>query len=544
MSDHSRPYTTTDSGIPAPSDERSLTVGPSGPTVLHDHYTVQKMQHFNRERVPERVVHAKGSGAHGFFEVTEDVRWFTRARFLSEVGKRTPMFARFSTVAGERGYADTVRDPRGFALKFYTEEGNYDLVGNNTPVFFVRDASKFQDFIHSQKRLPQTGLRDNDMQWDFWTLSPESAHQVTILMSDRGTPRTLRNMNGYGSHTFSTMNDAGERFWVKFHFITQQGVENFTDSEAKAMTAEDPDFHRRDLFGAIAGGNAPEWRLEMQVMPFADAGGYRFNPFDLTKVWPHADYPLVTVGRMVLNRNPENFFAEVEQAAFSPANLVPGIGLSPDRMLMGRIFSYHDTHLHRVGTNYEQLPINSPKVEVHSYNKEGAMTFHHAGDQPVYAPNSYGGPAADADRAGQVNWEVKPGELGRYAYDKHVDDDDFGQAGSLVRDVLSETDREHLVTNVVGHASDHVVRGGTAAGRGVLVPRRQGSRGAGCLRAGSRHGQTQWCERNSRRPRQSSLRVTSSGNTTLRLKVDAWFVRLLGLLVKSTIDLCGVCLTI
>jgi catalase len=323
-------------------------------------------------------------------------------------------------------------------------------------VFFVRDASKFQDFIHSQKRLPQTGLRDNDMQWDFWTLSPESAHQVTILMSDRGTPRTLRNMNGYGSHTFSTMNDAGERFWVKFHFITQQGVENFTDSEAKAMTAEDPDFHRRDLFGAIAGGNAPEWRLEMQVMPFADAGGYRFNPFDLTKVWPHADYPLVTVGRMVLNRNPENFFAEVEQAAFSPANLVPGIGLSPDRMLMGRIFSYHDTHLHRVGTNYEQLPINSPKVEVHSYNKEGAMTFHHAGDQPVYAPNSYGGPAADADRAGQVNWEVKPGELGRYAYDKHVDDDDFGQAGSLVRDVLSETDREHLVTNVVGHASDHV----------------------------------------------------------------------------------------
>ncbi len=256
--------------------------------------------------------------------------------------------------------------------------------------------------------------------------------------------------------SFSTMNDAGERFWVKFHFITQQGIENFSDNEVKAMTAEDPDFHRRDLFGAIADGNAPEWRLQMQVMPFADAAGYRFNPFDLTKVWPHADYPLVTVGRMVLNRNPENFFAEVEQAAFSPANLVPGIGLSPDRMLMGRIFAYHDTHLHRVGTNYEQLPINSPKVEVHSYNKEGAMTFHHAGDQPVYAPNSYGGPVADPARAGQVNWEVKAGELGRYAYDKHVDDDDFGQAGSLVRDVLSETDREHLVNNIVGHASDHV----------------------------------------------------------------------------------------
>ncbi len=456
MSDLSRPHTTTDSGIPAPSDERSLTVGPGGPTVLHDHYTVQKMQHFNRERVPERVVHAKGSGAHGFFEVTEDVRWFTKARFLSEVGKRTPMFARFSTVAGEQGYADTVRDPRGFALKFYTEDGNYDLVGNNTPVFFVRDASKFQDFIHSQKRLPQTGLRDNNMQWDFWTLSPESAHQVTILMSDRGTPRTLRNMNGYGSHTFSTINDAGERFWVKFHFITQQGIENFTDSEAKAMTAEDPDFHRRDLLGSIADGNPPEWRLEMQVMPFADAAAYRFNPFDLTKVWPHSDYPPVTVGRMVLDRNPENFFAEVEQAAFSPANLVPGIGLSPDRMLMGRIFSYHDTHLYRVGTNYEQLPINAPKAEVHSYNKDGGMTYHHAGDQPVYAPNSYGGPVADPDRASQVNWDVAAGELGRFSYDKHAADDDFAQAGSLVRQVLSDTDRDHLVTNIVGHASDQV----------------------------------------------------------------------------------------
>ena len=456
MSDAPRPQTTTDSGIPAPSDERSLTVGPSGPTVLHDHYTVQKMQHFNRERIPERVVHAKGSGAHGFFEVTEDVGWFTKAAFLSQVGKRTPMFARFSTVAGEQGYADTVRDPRGFALKFYTEEGNYDLVGNNTPVFFVRDASKFQDFIHSQKRLPDTGLRDNNMQWDFWTLSPESAHQVTILMSDRGTPRTFRNMNGYGSHTFSTINARGERFWVKFHFKTVQGTENFTDDEAKAMTAEDPDFHRRDLFGAIADGDAPEWRLEVQVMPFADAADYRFNPFDLTKVWPHSDYAPVTVGRMVLDRNPENFFAEVEQAAFSPANLVPGIGLSPDKMLMGRIFSYHDTHLHRIGTNYEQLPINAPKVEVHSYNKDGAMTYGHAGDQPVYAPNSYGGPVADPDRAGQVNWAVEAGELGRYAYDRHADDDDFVQAGALVRQVMSDVDREHLVTNIVGHASDHV----------------------------------------------------------------------------------------
>ncbi len=448
--------TTTGSGIPAESDEYSLTVGPGGPTALHDHYVVQKMQHFNRERVPERVVHAKGSGAHGYFEVTEDVTWFTRAHFLGEVGRRTPMFARFSTVAGEQGYADTVRDPRGFALKFYTDEGNFDMVGNNTPVFFVRDASKFQDFIHSQKRLPDTGLRDNNMQWDFWTLSPESAHQVAVLMSDRGTPRTLRNMNGYSSHTYSTVNANGERFWVKWHFKAVQGVENFTDAEAKAMTAQDPDFHRRDLHAAIAAGDHPEWRLEIQVMPFEEAADYRFNPFDLTKVWPHSDYEAVQVGRMVLDRNPANFFAEVEQAGFSPANLVPGTGLSPDKMLMGRIFSYHDTHLHRIGANYEQLPINAPRVEVHSYNKDAPMAYRHSGAQPVYAPNSYGGPEADAQRAGAVAWSVEAGEMGRYAYEKHADDDDFGQAGTLYREVMSDTDRDNLVTNIVGHASDHV----------------------------------------------------------------------------------------
>jgi catalase len=452
MTNENPPYTTTDSGIAAPSDEHSLTVGPAGPTVLHDHYVVQKMQHFNRERVPERVVHAKGTGAHGFFEVTEDVTWFTKASFLAEVGKRTPTFARFSTVAGEQGSADTVRDPRGFAVKFYTEEGNWDMVGNNTPVFFVRDASKFQDFIHSQKRLPDTGRRDNNMQWDFWTLSPESAHQVAILMSDRGTPRTLRNMNGYGSHTFSTVNAEGERFWVKFHFKTEQGVDNFTDAEAKTMTAEDPDFHRQDLWTSIAGGDGPEWRLEMQVMPFADAADYRFNPFDVTKVWPKSDYPPIVVGRLVLDRNPANFFAEVEQSAFSPANLVPGLGLSPDRMLMGRIFSYHDSHLYRIGPNYEQLPINAPRVEVHSYNKDAAMTFRHAGDQPVYAPNSFGGPRADPARAGGVDWEVAAGEIGRYAYDRHAEDDDFVQARTLYQAVMDDTDREHLVTNLVGHA--------------------------------------------------------------------------------------------
>jgi catalase len=449
------PTTTTNAGIPAASDEFSLTVGPSGPTVLHDAYVVQKIQQFNRERVPERVVHAKGSGAHGFFEVTEDVTQWTSAKFLAEVGKRTPMFARFSTVAGEMGSADTARDPRGFALKFYTEEGNYDLVGNNTPVFFMRDASKFQDFIHSQKRMPDTGLRSNDMQWDWWTLSPESAHQVTILMSDRGTPRTWRNMNGYSSHAYSWINAAGERYWVQYHFKTVQGIENLDLAEAAELAGADPDFHRRDLWDAIARKDAPEWRLEMQIMPFEDAAGYHFNPFDVTKVWPHADYPPITIGRMVLDRNPANHFAEVEQAGFAPSNLVPGIGLSPDKMLMGRIFSYHDTHLHRIGTNYEQLPINAPRSPAHSYNKDGAMTYSHSGTQPVYAPNSYGGPVADPSKE-LPTWAVEAGELGRYPYAKHADDDDFAQPGALYREVMNDTDREHLAANIIAHAGDGV----------------------------------------------------------------------------------------
>jgi catalase len=453
--DQSVPTTTTDSGIPVASDDHSLTVGPNGPTVLHDAYVVQKMQQFNRERVPERVVHAKGSGAHGFFEVTEDVTPWTRAAFLSEVGKRTEVFARFSTVAGELGSADTARDPRGFALKFYTEEGNYDLVGNNTPVFFIRDASKFSDFIHSQKRMPDTGLRSNDMQWDFWTLVPDSAHQVTILFSDRGTPRTWRNMNGYSSHTYSWINAAGQRFWVKYHFKTVQGIENFNLDEAGAMALADPDYHRRDLWNAIAANDAPEWRLEMQIMPFEDAADYRFNPFDVTKVWPHADYPPITIGRLVLNRNPANHFAEVEQAAFAPSNLVPGIGLSPDKMLMGRVFSYHDTHLHRIGTNYQQIPINAAQSPVHTYSKDGHMAFRDAGAQPVYAPNSYGGPRADP-RAELPTWEVEAAELGRYAYVKHSEDDDFVQATTLYRDVMTDTEREHLATNIVAHASDGV----------------------------------------------------------------------------------------
>ncbi len=443
--------TTTDAGIGAPSDEFSLSVGPNGPLLLQDHYVIQKMAQFNRERVPERVVHAKGSGAFGFFEATEDVSQWTKADFLKK-GTRTPMLARMSTVAGELGSADTVRDPRGFALKFYTQEGNYDLVGNNTPIFFIRDPSKFSDFIHSQKRRPDTDRRDHNMMWDFWTLSPESAHQVTFLMSDRGTPRTLRHMNGYGSHTFMWVNAGGERFWVKYHFKTEQGVENFTDAEAAAQVSDDADFHRADLWDAIARGDAPVWRLEMQIMGFEEAADYRFNPFDLTKVWPHTDYPPITIGRMVLDRNPDNWFAQIEQSAFEPANMVPGIAPSPDKMLQGRLFSYPDTHRHRIGANYLQLPVNQPIVPVHSYNKDGAMRYQHSGNQPVYAPNSYGGPAADTERYADASYQVS-GEILRSAYTRHREDDDFGQPGALYRDVLSETDREHLAANIVGHAS-------------------------------------------------------------------------------------------
>jgi catalase len=447
--------TTNDAGIPAASDAHSLTAGPGGPTLLQDQYLLQKMAHFNRERVPERVVHAKGAGVHGYFEVTEDVTQWCKAGFLSEVGRRTPVFARFSTVAGELGSADTLRDPRGFALRFYTAEGNYDLVGNNTPVFFIRDAMKFSDFIHSQKRMPDTGLRSNDAQWDFWSLSPESAHQVTILMTDRGTPQSYRAMNGYGSHTFMWVNAAGERFWVKYHFKTVQGIDNLTAAEAQALAAEDPDYHRRDLHDAIAHGDAAEWRLEMQIMPFEEAADYRFNPFDVTKVWPHADYEPVLVGRLVLNRNPADYFAEVEQAAFEVSNMVPGIGPSPDKMLMGRMFSYADAHRYRIGTNYNQLPINSPIVDVDNYNTDGSMRVRARGAQPTYAPNGYGGPQADT-RFAEPAWDVAAAEIGRYAYEAHAADDDFVQAANLYNLVLAPEERDHLVENISGHLSQGV----------------------------------------------------------------------------------------
>jgi catalase len=445
-----RPVTTTDTGMTAPSDEFSQSVGSDGPLLLQDHYLIQKMAQFNRERVPERVVHAKGGGAFGVFEATEDVSQFTRAGLFAQ-GARTDMLLRFSTVAGELGFPDTVRDPRGFAMKFYTDDGNYDLVGNNTPVFFIRDPQKFSDFIHSQKRRADNHLHDHNSQWDFWTLSPESAHQVTFLMSDRGTPYSWRHMNGYGSHTFLWYNAGGEKFWVKYHFKTEQGIRNFTDAEAAAQTAEDRDFHLRDLRAAIDAGDYPSWRVEVQVMPFESAADYRFNPFDLTKVWPHADYPPITVGRLTLNRNPENYFAQIEQAAFEPANFVPGIGPSPDKMLQGRLFSYPDTHRYRIGPNYLQLPVNQPKAPVHSYNKDGAMRYANPGD-PVYAPNSFGGPRAEASAWLGESYQVA-GEIVRSAYTLHAEDDDFGQPRALWEKVLDETGRDHLVTNIVGHAS-------------------------------------------------------------------------------------------
>ncbi|MEU8784160.1 catalase [Streptomyces sp. NPDC048637] len=454
---HNVPRTTNNAGVPVESDEHSLSVSPDGPILLQDHYLIEKMAQFNRERVPERVVHAKGAGAYGFFQVTNDVSQFTKAD-LFQPGKTTEMLARFSTVAGEQGSPDTWRDPRGFALKFYTEDGNYDLVGNNTPVFFVRDTIKFQDFIRSQKRRPDNGMRDNDMQWDFWTLSPESAHQVTWLMGDRGIPKSYRHMNGYGSHTYMWVNAGGERFWIKYHFKTDQGIDFLTQADADRIAGEDGDFHRRDLFEAIDGGNAPSWTLYVQVMPFADAPDYRFNPFDLTKVWPHGDYPLIEVGRMTLNKNPEDYFIHIEQAAFEPSNMVPGVGPSPDKMLLGRLFSYADTHRYRIGPNYAQLPPNRPHVPVHSYAKDGPMRYEPSRAARPYAPNSYGGPAADTLRYGEpAGWETG-GEMVREAYTLRRDDDDFGQPGTMVRQVLDDAARDRLVGNVSGHLLNGVSR--------------------------------------------------------------------------------------
>jgi catalase len=416
---------------------------------MQDVHLLEKLAHFDRERIPERVVHAKGAGAYGYFEVTHDVTKYTRAAFLSRVGKRTEVFARFSTVGGEKGSADAERDPRGFAVKFYTEEGNYDFVGNNTPVFFIRDTIKFPDFIHTQKRHPGSNLKDPDMFWDFLSLTPESIHQVTVLFSDRGTPKSYRHINGYSGHTFMWYNAKGEYWWVKIHFKTEQGIQCLTREEAVRLAGEDPDHATRDLYGSIKAGNPPAWKVHVQIMTPEEAGRYRFDPFDITKVWPHADYPLQPFGRMVLDRNPENYFADVEQAAFSPGNFVPGVGPSPDRMLQGRLFSYHDTHRHRLGPNYHLLPVNAPRAtKENSYQRDGFMRSDgNAGASPNYWPNSFGGPAPDPSVA------APPIDVSDMAA-RHVyplGDIDFVQAGDLYHKVMTDRDRGHLIGNIVSH---------------------------------------------------------------------------------------------
>lgn len=436
---------TTSWGAPVGDNQNSMTAGSRGPTLIQDVHLLEKLAHFNRERVPERVVHAKGAGAHGYFEVTNDIKKYTKANFLSEVGKRTPLFVRFSTVAGENGSADTVRDPRGFAVKFYTEEGNYDLVGNNTPVFFIRDAIKFPDFIHTQKRHPQTHLKNPNAIWDFWSLSPESLHQVTILMSDRGIPATFRHMHGFGSHTFKWVNAEGDGVWVKYHFKTEQGVQNLSNELAAKIAGENPDYHTEDLFNAIVKGDFPAWKLYVQIMPLEDANTYRFDPFDVTKVWSQKDYPLIEVGRMVLNKNPENYFAEVEQATFSPGTLVPGIDVSPDKMLQGRLFAYHDAHRYRVGANHQALPINRPRNEVNNYQRDGQMRFDNNGGNSVYyEPNSYEGPKESHEHK-QAAFLVT-GVAESAGYDHH---DHYTQPGDLYR-LLSEEERTRLVDTIVG----------------------------------------------------------------------------------------------
>ncbi|RIV85140.1 catalase [Aurantiacibacter zhengii] len=450
--------TTTDAGIAVQSDEHSLTVGSDGPIVLHDHYLIEQMANFNRERIAERQPHAKGSGAFGYFETTKDVSKYTKAKVF-QPGAKVDVAMRFSTVAGERGSPDTWRDPRGFSVKFYTEDGNFDMVGNNTPIFFIRDPLKFQHFIRSQKRRADNGLRDHDMMWDFWTLSPESTHQVAYLMGDRGVPKNWREMNGYSSHTYMLINEDGEKFWVKFHFHTDVGDESgnahFTQDEAVEMAGKDSDYHRRDLFNAIHEGNPPSWTLKWQIMPYEDAKTYRINPFDLTKTWPHEDYPLIEVGKLVLDKNPVDWDTQIEQLAFEPNNMVPGIGLSPDKMLLARGFAYADAHRARLGVNYKQIPVNKPQCPVHSYSRAGHMRTENAVD-PVYAPNSYGGATAYPDTGGEAGLWHADGDMVRRAYELREDDDDVSQARALILEVFDDDARDRFVSNVSGHLADGV----------------------------------------------------------------------------------------
>jgi catalase len=440
------PQLTTAGGIPVGDLQNSITAGPRGPLLAQDWQLFERHAHFNRERIPERIVHAKGSGAYGTLTITGDITRYTRAKVFSEVGKKTECFFRFSTVAGERGAADAERDVRGFAMKYYTEEGNWDLVGNNTPIFFVRDPYKFMDFIHTQKRDPKTNLRSATAMWDFWSLMPESLHQVTILFSDRGIPKSYRHMNGYGSHTYSLLNAEGERHWVKFHFKTMQGIDFLTDEEAAKIVATDRESNQRDLFESIENGDFPKWRMMIQIMPEKDAYEVPYHPFDLTKVWPHGDYPLQEVGIVELNRNPENYFAEVEQSAFSVGNVPPGISFSPDKMLQMRVISYADAHRHRLGVNYESLPVNRPRAtEAHHYHRDGQMRFDDNGGGSVnYHPNSFGGPQEDP------SWKEPPlpldGPADRYSYDDE-NIDVFTQPRALYN-LMPDDARERLHGNM------------------------------------------------------------------------------------------------
>jgi catalase len=440
---------TTSAGIPIGDNQNSLTAGPRGPLLAQDWQLFEKHAHFNRERIPERIVHAKGSGAYGVFTATGDITKYTKAGIFSKIGKKTECFLRFSTVAGERGAADAERDVRGFAMKFYTDEGNWDLVGNNTPVFFVRDPYKFPDFIHTQKRDPKTNLRSNTAMWDFWSLSPESLHQVTILFSDRGLPKSYRHINGYGSHTYSLINAKNERFWVKFHFKTAQKIQCLTTEEAEAIVAKDRESHQRDLFEAIERKEFPRWNVKIQVMTEPQAEKTTYNPFDLTKVWPHGEFPLIDVGVLELNRNPENYFAEVEQAAFSPGNVVSGISHSPDKMLQFRIISYADAHRYRLGVNYESLPVNRPHVPSATYYRDGAMRFDDNSQGSVnYEPNSFDGPVEDA------KFKEPPlklsGDVDRY--DHRVGNDDYTQPGNLYR-LMPQDERNRLHHAIAGAMS-------------------------------------------------------------------------------------------
>jgi len=432
---------TTASGAPVADNQNSQSAGPHGPLLLQDYHLIEKLAHFNRERVPERVV------AYGEFTVTGDISRYTKAKLFDQIGKKTETFLRFSTVGGELGSADTERDPRGFAVKFYTEEGNWDVVGNNTPVFFIRDPIKFPDFVHTQKRCPRTHLKSADMQWDFWSASPESLHQVTILFSDRGTPDGYRFMHGFGSHTYSLINANNERFWVKWHFKSKQGIKNLSPADATRLKGEDPDYAQRDLYNAIERGEFPKWRVCAQIMPEAAAASYHLNPFDLTKVWPHKDYPLIEVGELVLNRNPRNYFAEVEQSAFSPSNIVPGMGFSPDKMLQGRLFAYPDAQRYRIGANHQLLPVNAPKCPFHTNQRDGAMRFDDNGaGRPNYEPGTEGG-MLHQDPAYREPSLALNGSADRY--DHRVDTDYYSQAGELFR-LMSPAQQQALIGNMVG----------------------------------------------------------------------------------------------